>query len=504
MSVRPITIIEALEDKALLGGLPAFTDLTSWRRWLVFLRAVYGLPLDPDEEAIFRHHTGQSTYSPPPGGWREVVAVVGRQSGKTRIAAAVAAFEAMLTPPEADGTETYALLIAQDQRAALRTLFAYARAPFERISLLKQSVVNQRTDNLALTSGCVLAAYPCRPAAIRGLRSRVVVADELAYYRSSEGYPTDTEMLRAVRPTLATTGGRLIILSSPYAQTGALYDLHRRHYGRSGSLVLAWQGTAPEMNPTLSQDYLQRMAEDDPDAYRSEVLGEFRAGVSTLLDADALAACVDEGERERPLAAGLRYHAFADPSGGRRDKFTVGIAHRSGDRVVLDAIRAWAPPFNPSGVIEEAADLLKTYRLTQVTGDRYAAEFVTEQFRVHGITYTPSSRDHSQLYLELVPLVNARRALLLDVPELLRELRGLERRQGGSGRDRIDHRSGAHDDLAVACAGALVQARKPGGLSPSQMKMVLGAGRVQSRWSGLGPECGSNFGAPTFVPPGGF
>ena len=31
------------------------------------------------------------------------------------------------------------------------------------------------------------------------------------------------------------------------------------------------------MNPTLRPDYLARMQETDPEAYRSEVLGEFRA-----------------------------------------------------------------------------------------------------------------------------------------------------------------------------------------------------------------------------------
>jgi hypothetical protein len=56
--------------------------------------------------------------------------------------------------------------------------------------------------------------------------------------------------------------------------------------------VLVWQATAPEMNPTLPADYLDRMAHDDPDAYRSEVLGEFRAGISTLFDPEALEMCV--------------------------------------------------------------------------------------------------------------------------------------------------------------------------------------------------------------------
>jgi hypothetical protein len=44
------------------------------------------------------------------------------------------------------------------------------------------------------------------------------------------------------------------------------------------------------MNPTLPADYLARMEEDDPEACRSEVLGEFRAGIAAPLEPDALDA----------------------------------------------------------------------------------------------------------------------------------------------------------------------------------------------------------------------
>ena len=179
-------------------------------------------------------------------------------------------------------------------------------------------------------------------------------------------------MLRALRPALATTSGKLVILSSPYAQTGALWELHRRHYGRDDSTTLVWQASAPEMNPSLPSDYLDRMREDDPEAYRSEVLGEFRSGVSTFFDAEALDACVVSERRELPPAADVRYRAFVDPSGGSKDAFTLAIGHRDGERIVIDAVRAWPPPFNPSGVVEEAAALLKSYGVSRVAGDRYA------------------------------------------------------------------------------------------------------------------------------------
>ena len=92
--------------------------------------------------------------------------------------------------------------------------------------------------------------------------------------------------------------GRLVILSSPYAQSGALHDLHQRHYGKDDSSTLVWVASAPAMNPTLPANYLHRMEQDDPEAFRSEVLGEFRTGTSALFDPDAIQACVEVGVRE--------------------------------------------------------------------------------------------------------------------------------------------------------------------------------------------------------------
>lgn len=464
-----LTILDALEDRNLFGGLPAFRDLSTWKTWLVFLKATYGLPLDAWEQERFHKHTGRSVYDPPEGGYPEVVCIVGRQSGKTRAASTIAAFEAVIAEREPDRSELYAVLCAQDHRAALRALFGYARAPFENVPVLQRSVADVKADSLRLKSGVTVAAYPCRPAAVRGLRAKVAVVDELAFFTATDGRPQDVEMLRALRPALATTRGKLVILSSPYAQTGALWELHRRHFGRDDSPTLIWQASAPEMNPSLPADYLERMKQDDPEAYRSEVLGEFRTGTSTFFDSEALEACVISDRRELPPVDGLHYAGFTDPSGGSRDAFTLAIAHTEGERFVLDAVRAWKPPFNPSGVVGEAASALKAYRIDEVVGDAYAGEWPREAFRSEGIAYRRAERDRSQLYLEFLPRVNAAVVELLDDSRLLRELRGLERRRGSAGRDRIDHRPGQHDDVANAVAGVIgeLSAGRRGPLSES-------------------------------------
>jgi len=123
-----------------------------------------------------------------------------------------------------------------------------------------------------------------------------------------------------------------------------------------------------------------------------------------------------------------------DPSGGQSDSFTLGIAHREKRGVVvLDCIRAAIPPFSPELVVKEYRDLLRSYRINEVCGDRYAAGWSAEQFVKNGVNYRPSERAN------------------------------LERRTRSGGRDSIDHGLGSHDDLANVAAGALLRAARKAG-----------------------------------------
>jgi hypothetical protein len=102
------------------------------------------------------------------------------------------------------------------------------------------------------------------------------------------------------------------------------------------------------------------------------------------------------------------------------------------------------------------ATLLKQYRVTHVTGDKYSGQFVIEQFAKHGVFYEPAARTKSELYGDLVAVINSGAVDLLDIPKLINQLIGLERRSRAGGRDQIDHAPGGHDDLANAAAGAVL------------------------------------------------
>jgi hypothetical protein len=153
------------------------------------------------------------------------------------------------------------------------------------------------------------------------------------------------------------------------------------------------------------------------------------------------------------------YVGFCDPSGGSADSMTLAIAHIEDNITVLDLVREAVPPFAPSEVCEQFADVLKDYKVRSIQGDRYAGEWVVEQMGRVGITYEPSELTKSEIYQELLPLLNSRIVALLDNERLQRQLLGLERRTSRAGRDAIDHPRGARDDLANAVAGAIVMAQ---------------------------------------------
>ena len=294
----------------------------------------------------------------------------------------------------------------------VRTYFADDGSP------LAGEVKKTTREGVKLRNGVSLSCYPCRPQAVRGVRGLVAVADELAHFVSSDGYPRDKEMLTALRPTLATTGGKLIVLSSPHAQAGELYELHQKHYGNDDSPTLCWKADAPTMNPTLPADYLERMRTADPEAYRSEVLGEFRAGLSTLFDPDVLDRCVVEGRVELPPSDDVtQYRAFVDVSHGRSDDFALCVGHQKDDgTIVIDALRWWSSPFDPAEVTKECSKLMKRYGTLTAKADRVAGEWATQQFRLNGIDLDQTAIPKSDLYLAALAKVNARQVELPDVP----------------------------------------------------------------------------------------
>lgn len=464
-------IRSAMTDRALFGA--TFGGPT-WAGWRALLAGFHGLPLDPSEAEAFATLTGRAAGGPcavsggkgaetaeaahaglsaPLAGLRELWVVAGRRAGKSHAAALAAVFEAAFRDHRdklAAGEVATVMLIAGD-RAQARTLLRYVRGMCEH-PLIRPMVVREGVEGLEFRNRSAVEVHTASQRAVRGYTLAAVVMDEIAFW-TSEGANPDAEVLAALRPALATLDGRLIAISSPHARRGVLWETYRRAFGKPDPRVLVARAPSRLLNPGLPERVVAEALADDPARASAEWLAEFRSDLEQFLSVDVIASARRSGPLELPRTEGAAHVAFADMSGGGADEHAMSIAHRDGERVVVDVARGRKG--DPEAAVAEFAALAKAYGCGEVRGDKYAGAWVPQAFRRHGVTYRADAPVRSELYLAVASALNAGQVELPPCDLLARQFGALERRVTRGGRDLIDHPPGAHDDRANAVAGAV-------------------------------------------------
>jgi hypothetical protein len=479
----PLTILDAVADDKLFA--PWFRDRATWNVWFAMLAALFGLPLTDEQLAIYQRCSGRTV--PPSAPASEAWLVCGRRAGKSFVLALIAVYLAAfhdyrryLSPGER-GT---VLIIATDRKQA-RTIFRYIRALLTQVPMLAKLITREDRETFDLENSVTIEVGTASFKSVRGYTIVAALCDEIAFWPTDDSAQPDYEILDALRPGMATIpNAMLLCASSPYARRGALWDAHRRHFGKDGDTTLVWQAPTRTMNPSVPQRIIDEATERDAASAAAEYGAQFRSDVESFVNREAVDACVSVGVRERPPMPDVSYSAFVDPSGGSADSFTLAIAHQEDDVAVLDAIRERRPPFSPEDVVLEFATLLKTYRIAEVQGDRYAGDWPRERFREHGIAYELAAKPKSDLYRDLLPAINSRKVDLLEDARLVAQIVGLERRTARGGKDSIDHAPNAQDDLANSVAGVIAALASSTQGYDSSMKWVGGPepGQGRSLW----------------------
>jgi hypothetical protein len=459
-STALVTILEAMAERELFARW--FKDPKTWVFWTVFLASLFALPLDDAQLEIFAQCTGRK--APLVGGYNEAWLCVGRRGGKSIVLALIAVFLSVFrdwSDRLVPGERGTVLVIAQDRKAA-RVIYRYIVAMITEVPLIAGLIEGEPTqDRIDPVNGVSIEISTANFKTVRGYTLVAALCDEIAFWEGADSANPDEEILAALRPAMTTMApdAMLLCASSPHARRGALWDAYRRFYGKDDAQVLVWQASTKTMHPSVSQRVLDEAQERDPANYVAEYEAQFRTDVENFLSREVVEAAVVDGRFELPPIRGVTYWAFCDPSGGSADSMTLAIAHQEGNRVVLDLVRERKPPFSPDAVAKEFAETIRAYGgLATVRGDRYAGEWPRERFRAHGVEYRTADKVKSDIYREMLPLINAGRVELLDSVKLVNQLCSLERKVARGGRDSIDHPPKAHDDVANAVAGALVHA----------------------------------------------
>lgn len=449
-----MNIVQALDDAELFQ--PLFAG-ASWAPWRAFLKSLFGLSMSDAELALYREHTKRQTSPTKP--FNEAALVIGRRGGKSRILALIAVFLGCFkdyTPYLATGEVATISIIARDRRQA-RVIFRFISGMLDATPMLRAMVTDESAEAISLSNRVVIEIHTCSFRATRGYSYGAVLCDEIAFWRDETSANPDTEILRALRPGLASIpGSMLLIASSPYRKAGVLYNVFARHFGKDDARTLVWRAATLEMNPSLSPAVIEEAYADDPASAASEYGAQFRDDINDFVSRDVVEACVIRGRGELLPARGITYRAFVDPSGGSSDSMTLAICHRHQDTAILDAVREVKPPFSPEQVVKDFAATLRSYHVSRVTGDHYGGEWPRERFRLAGIQYVLSEQPKGDIYLNSLPLLNSGKVQLLDHQRLISQFIGLERRTARSGRDSIDHSPGQHDDIVNAVCGGLL------------------------------------------------
>jgi hypothetical protein len=452
------TIIDLCRDEAFFKDW--FKDTESWKSWFAFLRVLFGLPLEAGDLEIFQSCTGLTT--PNPTGYSEVSLICGRRAGKSIVLALIACYLACF--------RDYREFIVKNERATIMVIAAYRKQAqsifrylrgFLSVPLLAGLIERETSEVLELTN---MVSIEVQTASFKTLRGRTVAAslnDESCFWNTDDGSANpDTEIFAALKPAMATIPKAMLLkASSPYAKKGSMYSDFQSYYGVEDSPVLVWKSPTWVMNPSVPQSFIDDAFKRDPASAAAELGAEWRSDVSGWLSLETIQAAVETNVTVRaPTLFVEQYIAFADPSGGVKDSFSLAIAHASSGIAILDSIVEIKAPFQPSEAVAQISAVLKSYNLSSVTGDRYAAQFTVDAFAQCGIKYVASERDRSTIYTDVLPAFGSGQVRLLDNPRLITQLAALERKTHPGGRDKIDHPRGQRDDVANAACGALVLA----------------------------------------------
>jgi hypothetical protein len=345
------------------------------------------------------------------------------------------------------------------EQADLRGL-AEPRTMFQ---ALRSMVVRETAWQVDLRHGVSLEVHAADYRRIRGRSFAACVADEASHWMDAEtGANPASAIFEAIRPGLTTLGGPLVVVTTPYAKRGPVWETFERYYGRDDDRIVVWRPPdARTMNPLLDQRMIDDAVERDPEGAASEWLGQFRDDATALIANAALRAVVVAGRSELPRGPHVDYLGFCDTAtGSGADSHAFAVAHVEQEPdgkliAVVDAAREWRPPFDPSVAVKECVEVCKAFGVELVHADRVGWGWIDAAFQREGIRYEPSPLTASGIYVAAVSLINTKQIELPDNPRLVAQLAGLSRRAGQGGRDHVEHgRRG--DDLANAVMGAAV------------------------------------------------
>lgn len=206
---------------------------------------------------------------------RDIAMLCARQSGKSTVAALLAVYEALYRAP------ALVLVLAPALRQA-QELFRTARGLYRALGETVAEIKEESALRLELGNGSRIVSLPGSEATVRSFaRVALLMIDEAARVPDA--------LYAAVRPMLAVSGGRLVLLSTPFGKRGFLW----REWSEGGQDWERVKVTA-EQCPRISRAFLERERASIGDWwFRQEYLCEWLDPVDSAFGTTDIRAALD-------------------------------------------------------------------------------------------------------------------------------------------------------------------------------------------------------------------
>jgi hypothetical protein len=305
-------------------------------------------------------------------------------------------------------------------------------------------------------SGATLTIESSDSASAFGSRPWMTVVDEHCQWPDTRNHRRLWGALISAQGKVA--GSRLLVMSSPGSPAHPSF----KHWETAEGSPHWRTSLTPGPAPWWSEDDVLAAAEQlTPTEYRRYLLCEWAEADDSLATADDVAACTGTYRVQEPRP-GVRYTMALDV-GTRRDSTVLTVGHletgQGGRRVVIDRVYRWTgsrkTPVSLIDVEEALLAAWRAYGRPRLLFDFHQAAQLTERLRRAGVRteeFVFSVAGVNRLARALFGALRDRAILLPADPALIAELGTVRLVETGPGLVRLDHRSGQHDDQAVACA----------------------------------------------------
>lgn len=366
-----------------------------------------------------------------------VVAVVGRQFGKTCLAENLAIYWAINEP------NCRVMWVSPTDAQAQKVLNEIVEAIIESGVIKSHKRSGGDSEIKFLNGSTILFRSAASEDNLRGASIHYMIMDEAAFIKR-------TTVESILLPMLSVTGRKCLFVTTPKGKN-FIYDYFKKGLDRRNNPAWISHRYSTTDSPLANEEILKMFKDTLPDKlYQQEILAQFVDSSSVFNNVQEL---LNLPELERPVP-GVEYYAGIDV-GIVTDATVIAIVSETGDLVKYYRYTNMEAP----ELMDEIVRVNSIWNFTNITIENNNQGIVLYQDlrrRLDNITdFNTNSKTKPEIINRLIHLFNTRAINLVKDDYLRIELEGFIFKQSTTGHIKFFADYGFHDDVVMALAIAV-------------------------------------------------